>query len=126
MTGKKELKIAKTLFRKSLSDGLVDSQKVKSILKVITREKPAHLVGILRNYKRLLESALSKEQVIVETAAKIPNLPEIEKEIKEKTKARRIIVKINPRLVLGAKITHGDWIFDSTLSAKLNNLIKSA
>lgn len=122
MVGKKELKIAKSLFRKSLSGGSVDSKKVNLILKAIVTQKPAHMVGILRNYKRFVEAALKKEEVLIESAAKIANVSSIGKEIKEKTHAKRITYKINPAILIGARIIHGDWIFDSTLDTKLQRL----
>lgn len=125
MTGKKELQIAKSLFRKSLTDGSVNSKKVRTILKELSSQRVSRLVGILRAYRRLLSSALSQEEVVVESATKITNLNEFEKEIKVKTKAKRIVYKINPKIIIGAKITHGDWIYDSTLSAKLERLTMS-
>lgn len=124
MVGKKELKIAKSLFRKSLTNGSVETVKVRTILNAIAKQKPAHMIGILRNYKRLIETSLSGEEVIVETPAKIFNISTFEREIKAKTRAKRIIYKVNPTIIVGAKITHGDWVFDSSLDSKLNQLTK--
>lgn len=125
MVGKKELKIAKSLFRKSLTNGSVEAVKVRTILNAIAKQRPAHMIGILRNYKRLIEASLSGEEVIVETPAKISNISTFEREIKEKTSAKRIIYKVNPNIIVGAKITHGDWVFDSTLDNKLGQLTNS-
>jgi len=122
MTGKKELKIAKGMFKQSLTSDIVDTKKVRTIIKEVVVQKPAHLIRILRAYKRLLASALSKEVVVIEMATKIANLKEFEKEIKAKTHAKRIIYKTNPKIITGAKVTHGDWIYDSTLDTKLKQL----
>jgi F0F1-type ATP synthase delta subunit len=123
MTGKKELQTAKMMLKRSLTNGAVDPSKVNLVLKEIKSQKRAHITRILKTYRRLLSSAIAKEVVIVESAAKITNTKELERHIKERTGAKKITYKINPQIILGARITHGDWVFDSTLDAKLNQLI---
>ena len=81
------------------------------------------MASILKIYKKLIENTLLKEQVVVETALRLTNQKKIEKEILNRTGAKRIIYKTNPKIVLGAKITHGDWVWDETLSAKLAQLL---
>ncbi len=116
-------KIAKMLFKKSLSaDGSVDTGKVQGVLKEITAQKPARLINILKIYKKLIEIALNKEQIIVESAQKLENQQKFEREILKKTGAKHITYKINPNIVLGTKITHGDWVYNETLQAKLERL----
>lgn len=116
-------KIAKTLFKKSLTDGTVNVKKVQLVLKETVARKPPQLVSILKIYKKLIENTLLEEQVVVETALKLANQKKIEKEILNKTGAKKIIYKTNPKIVLGAKITHGDWVWDATLGAKLAQLL---
>ena len=110
------------MYKKSLTGGTVDAKKVSGILKVVLAQKPTHPVKILKTYKRLIENALNQETVVVESASKIPNQSKFEKQLRGKTAARRIIYKTNPSIVVGAKITHGDWIYDDTLDAKLQRL----
>ena len=46
----------------------------------------------------------------------------MEKELLSKTKAKRIKYKINPKLIFGLRITHGDFVYDATLDSKLKQL----
>ncbi|OGD85625.1 hypothetical protein A2164_02175 [Candidatus Curtissbacteria bacterium RBG_13_35_7] len=119
---KKIYKIAKYMFKNSLTEGIVDAKKVNLVLKEIISKRPNHLTYILKLYKKLITQALAKEELIVESASLLPNQKSIEKQLLEKTGTQRIIYKTNPKFVLGAKITHGDWVYDQTLGAKLAQL----
>jgi len=123
MRNKKLSKLAKVLFKNSLTNSEVDELKVKKILSHITSQKILGVKTLLKYYKRLIENALAREEIIIEIA-QLDQIKELEKQILTKTKAKRISYKINPSIVFGTKITHGDWVYDSTLEAKLNNLIK--
>ena len=126
MKSKNLEKIAKSLFKKSLnSDGFVDTKKVQVILNTIVSQKPPKLIKILKIYKKLIAAALSHEELVVETAEKLSNQKKFEQNLFAKTGANRINYKINPNIVLGARITHGDWVWDETLQAKLENLTKA-
>ena len=122
MTKKKQLAVAKSMLRQSLYLGLVDSQKVHQVLKEITTVKPVGLSKILQIYRKLIEVVLTKEKVIVESATKIADQKQLTEKLSRKTGARKILFKINPKIVFGAKITHGDWVYDETLQAKLGQL----
>ena len=123
MKAKNLEKIAKSLFKKSLnSDGLVDAKKVQIILRQIVSQKPPQLIKILKKYKKLIAAALSCEELIVETAQNLTSQKKFEQNLFAKTGAARISYKINPNIVLGARITHGDWVYDKTLQAKLERL----
>ncbi len=117
--------IAKTLFKKSITDGLVDENKVRVILKELTSIRPVGLTTILKTYKRLLLEKLSFEEVILETNDRITLQKNYVDEIKKKTGAVRINNQTNQQIVFGAKITHGDWIYDDTLESKLDQIVKA-
>ena len=119
---KKLIKIAKDMFKKSLEEGFVSPEKVQSVLKKVISQKHPNLVSILKSYKRLIQIAIAKQQIIVESAAAIENKKELEKELIEKTKAQNILFVTNSKIKLGIRVTHGDWIWDSTLDAKLKQL----
>lgn len=123
MKNKKKLKkIAKLCFRESLTNSFVDSQKVRKILKSLLSQKGSGLGTILRIYKRMLETKLAEEEVTVEASEKIANEKKFEAEILAKTGARKVIFRINPKITIGARVTHGNWIYDSTLSSKLGQI----
>lgn len=121
MKNKKLHKIAKTLINNSKTSGFVDEKKVKNILNLLAKSKPAGLISILRTYKRLINAAINKEQIVFESALKVQD-KKLQEELIAKTNSKSIIYKVNPKLVFGAKITHGDWIWDATLDAKLKQL----
>lgn len=127
MTGKrKQAQVAKTMFKQSLNGkGFVDTQEVHRILKETIALKPAGLINILKTYKKLIEAKIAQEEVTIETTSKIPNQKQMENEILKKTGGKTIRYKVNPKIVFGAKIIHGDWVYDTTLTAKLNQLTKT-
>ena len=123
MKAKKQAKIAKVMFKNSLdSSGYVTSPKVKAQIDQITKTKPQGLTRVLKAYKRLIETAIAKEEIIVESASEIAGQKKIDAELLLKTGAKKITHKVNPNIVLGARIRHGDWIWDETLDSKLEHL----
>lgn len=118
-------KIAKYLYKKSLTGNNVDEKKVTLILKELTLAKPAGTTSILKIYKRLISEKLSFEELIIETNANMTLPKNYTNELMEKTKAARIINKVNPKIVFGARVVHGDWIWDETLENKLEQITKS-
>lgn len=120
----KYLKTAKTMFKHSLLDGAVNASKVNLVLKLAVYKKSPGLVQILKIYKRLILGAFSLEEAIVECAQKLKNEKQIAKALIEKTHARRVKFKVNPKIVFGARLYHGDWIWDGSLDAKLSRLTR--
>ncbi len=119
---KKQKQIARTLFKKSLKNNLVDPNKVSQILTRLAESKTLGLKSILLTYKRLIETAIGRQEVVIEAATKIRNTTAWEKQLIQKTGAKKVIYKINPNIVFGARVTHGDWVWDATLGAKLKQL----
>lgn len=120
-TRQKLTNFVKALFKASLKAGIVDEVKVHQLLKLLEERKPPGTLQILKIYKGRIQTALAKETVTVEIPTKIKNQPEIERRL-QKTGAQKILFRINPQIVFGAKITSGDWIWDATLDAKLRKL----
>lgn len=119
---KKQARIAKVLFKKSLNQkGLLDPECVRQILSTIVRNKPQGMLNILKAYRRLCQSQLKAEEVDVEISQAVKT-KQLQKLILKKTGARQVNFKINPDMVLGARITHGDWVWDASLDAKLKQL----
>lgn len=122
MNTRQKTKIAKDLFKKSLTNGLVDSKKVTAILKNLSSAKPQGLIGILKVYKRLIESKIAGETLTIESSAQTITLKKFEKELMNKTGAQKTKYILNPDSVFGAKITIGDWVWEDTLETKLKQL----
>lgn len=122
-TSKKFLNLlSRSLYKKSLNKGLVDEKKVRIILNHLGKQKPAKLSSILKTYKRLISQKLAVEEIIIETNDKITFQKSIIDNIKKNTGAVRITNKTNPKIVFGAKVYSGDWIWDQTLKGKLNQI----
>jgi len=122
MKGKKIKNLAKIMYKKSLKDGIVNLASVSAVLKEIVSQKPHGLKNILKSYKHLIESKIAREELIVETAQKTKEIEKMEKELLSETGARHIKYKINPKLIFGLRITHGDFVYDATLDSKLKQL----
>ncbi len=119
---KKLIDVAKSLFRNSLTEGAVDPKKVRLALLAVKSGDKTNKIAILKIYKKLISQAIAKEEIILETGSRFKPSKKFEDELLAKTGAKRISYKLNGKLVFGAKITHGDWIFDSSLPAKLERL----
>lgn len=113
--------IAKILFKNSFTNGFLDKKRISSNLNKVATLKPQGLVNILRQYKRLVSHALSIEELQIESAEKLNTAQE--KEVLTKTNTKRINYKLNPKIVFGAKIKHGDWIYEQSLDNKLSQII---
>jgi len=122
MKNKKIKDLAKIMFKKSLKDGIVNLTSVSAVLKEIISQKPPRLKNILKSYKHLIEAKIAREELIVETAQKTKEIERMEKELLSKTKAKRIKYKTNPKMIFGAKIIHGDFVYETTLDSKLKQL----
>ncbi len=122
MTGNKKLiQIAKIMFKNSMSHGYLDNSRAKRVLAEVSSLKPTGLAKILTTYKKYVQQQIAREEIIIESAIAVPN-KNMEKELLSKTGAKRIKYQINSQMVTGAKIKHGDWLYDESLSGKLSNL----
>lgn len=110
------------MLKASLKDGLLDNRKAQTVLTSVAKRKPQGLSSIFKFYKRLIENQLGIETLIIETGAKIKNSAQYEKILLAKTEARKVIYKTNPAIVFGAKITHGNWVWEETLGSKLKQI----
>ena len=126
MVKKDQIKIAKLLFKNSFSGGFLSEKKIRENLTSLKRFKTVDLSSILKTYKKLIEKQQSKEEILIEAPAKLALTKKTVDSLLEKFGAKRIQVKENPNLILGARILHGDWVYDSTLDAKLEQLKKPA
>lgn len=122
MKNSKDIKLkAKEMFKRSLENGKINPQKVKAVLGEFLGLKEAKTTKILKVYKNLMSQALSWQEVVVEIA--LDTLSDDQRRsILAKTGAQSVKVVKNPKIVAGAKIYHGDWIYDETLEGKLRQL----
>lgn len=123
MNRKKQKQLPKLLFKKSLSgSGIVDPKKVRLVLAYLQKSKGTNLKNLLTGYKNIIQAKLEKEEVIVETPSTIAYKKNIEKRLLEKTGAKKVSYVTNSNLIFGARIKHGDWIWEDTLDSKLEQI----
>jgi F0F1-type ATP synthase delta subunit len=119
---KKITKIARIMYKNSFTGEYLDESKISQILDRLSKYKMQGFIKILKFYKRLVEIQIAREQVIIETPFKLDK--RTEDVIIAKTSAKKINYQINPNLVFGAKIKHGDWVYDNTLDSKLDLIVQ--
>ena len=119
---RKTAQIAKFMYKASLTDNHLDEPKILKILSQITKTKIQGLSKILKAYKYLVHLQSARERVVIESSTKLD--PKMEKIIISKTQARKLQYQLKAQTI-GAKIMHGDWEFDATLDAKLDQIAKS-
>lgn len=124
---KKSQEIAKSLCKKCCTpEGYIEPNKVDLVLNALAKRKPSGYSAILKALKRQIESVIARELVVVEAAQVPPNWKQLEKFLIAKTGATRVVFEPNPDLVFGAKISHGDWIWEQSLDSKLTSLAQSS
>ena len=117
---RKITKIAKVIFKDSLRNAQLDNGQIRTIVSKIVKLKPKGYLNILKAYKKLVASQMAKEEILIESATPLDKNQE--KEILTRAEAKNIRYKINKNMVFGAKITHGDWIYEASLDAKLKQV----
>lgn len=122
MIKKDQIKIAKMLLKNSFSAGALSEKKIRSNLASLKKFKIVDLSLILKTYKKLIEKQLSKDEILIESPTKLTLPKKTTDSLLRKLGAKRIRYSENPHLVLGARILHGDWVYDTTLDAKLESM----
>ena len=121
MVAKRKIaKIAKIMFKNSLKNGQLDNGQIRTIVSKFVKLKPEGFLKILKAYEKLIETKIAREEIIIESTSPLDKNQE--KEILTRTKAKNIRYILNKNMVFGAKITHGDWIYEASLDAKLKQL----
>lgn len=108
---KKEIK---SLVLASFKNNRIDPEKVTKIVSVIKKRK------IIKSYLSELKKEVRKRSVFVSVPF------ELDKEelvrLSDKFPGKRVVSEINPELILGAKITRDDLIYEFDLKNTLENL----
>jgi F-type H+-transporting ATPase subunit delta len=130
---KEARKAAKVLFLGSFSDGKLDEEKVRTVIKQIAEKKPRHYLEILEGYQRYVRLELAKRHAVIESAT------ELERGTRDKLR-RALRAKygddltfefsVTPELIGGLRIKLGSDVWDSSIQNRLarleNELIHSA
>ena len=119
---------AKKYFRACLrSDGSLDEQGIREIIRLLIAEKPRNYIRLLNRLQRLVELAIEERTVRVESATPLPDrgasvFADLERRFGP---AVRNEYSENPKLLGGLRIRRGSNIWDGSVSSRLERLQQS-
>jgi F-type H+-transporting ATPase subunit delta len=119
---------ARQLFRSCHVNGLLDENRVRQTVTLLSTQKPRGYVGILSRLHRLVKMDLEQHAARVESAT--PLTPELQAnvtgEIKKKYGAGvSISFARNPALIGGLRIQVGSDLYDGSVKMRLQKLEES-
>jgi len=123
--GKEGRRLARGLFRASLTDGRLDPAKVRVVLAKVGEERPRGGAGILKAYLRMARLAAAGRRAIVESA--LPLDPAGSARFAESLRAKfgadlETEFRVDPALIGGARIRIGSDVWDGTVLDRLQRL----
>ncbi|MCH1505788.1 MAG: F0F1 ATP synthase subunit delta [Verrucomicrobiales bacterium] len=122
---KDALRHARALFQSCASEGKLDIDRVKMIVKRVGEEKPRGYLGILTAFQRLIRLDLEKRHAIVESAEKLSD--DLKDGVLNDLKARygddvTSEFKVAPDLLGGMRVRVGSDIWDGSVKTRLDQL----
>ncbi|MEN9662128.1 MAG: hypothetical protein RL324_1077 [Verrucomicrobiota bacterium] len=122
---KKAQQLARQLFKMSVIDGTVSTDRVTGVLAYIEKSRPANSVLVLKAYARLVSAELAKGRAVVEHAGPVNDatLTAIAAAMTKKY-GRPVTAtsKANPSLLAGLRVKVGDDIYESSVAGQLATL----
>jgi F-type H+-transporting ATPase subunit delta len=129
MAADKQTKLlAKQLFKMSVVDGTVSSDRVAGVLGWVEKHAPRHPVALLRLYHRHIVTELAKSNAVVEHAGPVADsaLRTIESALTQKyRRSVAATARANPKLLAGLRVRVGCDVYESSISAQLTALSTS-
>jgi F-type H+-transporting ATPase subunit delta len=119
---------ARQLFRSCHVNGLLDENKVRQTVTLLTTQKPRGYVEILSRLHRLVKMDLEQHAARVESALPLSSdlQNEVTNEIKKKYGAGvSISFTQNPALIGGLRIQVGSDLYDGSVKMRLQKLEES-
>ena len=119
---------ARRLFRSCQTNGLLDENRVRQAIKLLSEEKPRGYVEILSRLHRLVKLDLEQHSARVESAMPLPAdlQSDVANEIKKKYGAGvSISFAQNPALIGGLRIQVGSDLYDGSVKMRLQKLEES-
>jgi F-type H+-transporting ATPase subunit delta len=119
---------ARQLFRSCQVNGLLDENRVRQTVTLLSTQKPRGYVGILSRLHRLVKMDLEQHAARVESAAPLTAdlQADVTGEIKKKYGAGvSISFAQNPALIGGLRIQVGSDLYDGSVKMRLQKLEES-
>ena len=119
---------AKQLFRCCLTDGLLDENRARQVLRRVVEAKPRGYMAILSHFERLVKLEIARRTAKVESAAPLPE--------DLQAKVRSALGRVygpglnlsfghNAALIGGMRIKVGSDVYDGSVQARLAALQES-
>jgi F-type H+-transporting ATPase subunit delta len=122
---KQAQQFARQLFKLSVVNRSVSTDRVAGVLEYVEKHKPANPVMVLKAYYRLVATELAKSEAIVEHAGTITEatLTAIAAAMTKKYgRAVTATAKPNPALLAGLRVHVSDDVYESSVAGQLTAL----
>ena len=122
---KESRKLTKQLFQSSLTDGRLDEEKVRIIVKAVIEQKPRMYLGILKEYHRLVRMETAKHHAVIESAVVLdtPTSSLLISDLRSRYGADLTTeFKVVPELLAGIRMKIGSDVFDNSVRERLARL----
>jgi F-type H+-transporting ATPase subunit delta len=119
---------ARQLFRSCCLNGLLDENRVRQVIKLLSEQKPRGYVEILSRLHRLVKLDLEQHAAKIESATPLPAdlQSDVTNEIKRKYGTGvSIAFAQNPALIGGLRIQVGSDLYDGSVKTRLEKLEES-
>jgi F-type H+-transporting ATPase subunit delta len=125
---KQALRDARQLFRSCQANGLLDENRVRQTVALLSAQKPRGYVEILSRLHRLVKLDLEQHAARVESA--LPLAPDLQAEVTGEIKKKygagvSISFAQNPALIGGLRIQVGSDLYDGSVKMRLQKLEES-
>jgi len=117
--------LSRKLMRASYVNGVLDRERINSIVQSIIAERPRNYIHLLENYLRLLRLEFGKRQATIESAAELD--PEAGRKIVAGLEHKygaglATDFVVNPALLGGVRVRVGSDVWDSSVRNRLERL----
>jgi F-type H+-transporting ATPase subunit delta len=119
---------ARQLFRSCQSNGLLDENRVRQAVQLLSEKKPRGFAEILSRLHRLVKLDQEQRAASVESAA--PLTGDLQNEVTNEIKKRygngvNVLFTENPALIGGLRIQIGSDLYDGSVKTRLDKLEES-
>jgi F-type H+-transporting ATPase subunit delta len=119
---------ARQLFRSCQVNGLLDENRIRRTIKLLSGQKPRGYVEILSRLHRLVKMDLEQHAARIESATPLPAdlQADVTNEVKKKYGTGvNISFSQNPALIGGIRIQIGSDLYDGSIKMRLEKLEQS-
>jgi|SRR5580658_10485514 F-type H+-transporting ATPase subunit delta len=125
---KQAIREARELFRCCQVNGVLDENRVRQALKLLSANKPRGYLEILSRLYRLVKLDVEQRTARVESATPLP--PDVQNTVAGQIKSKygssmNISFAQNPALIGGLRIQAGSDLYDGSVKMKLEKLAES-